>query len=83
MTPIYMIYFIIPALIFYNMQADLLWAFTDLLSAAYVVITLIFIYGKRKEIFRLFHDFWDRYEPALRRGEKPAKVEFGTIEKES
>ncbi|HIW48737.1 MAG TPA: amino acid carrier protein [Firmicutes bacterium] len=83
MTPIYMIYFIIPALIFYNMQADLLWAFTDLLSAAYVVITLIFIYGKRKEIFRLFHDFWDRYEPALRRGEKPAKVEFDTIEKES
>ncbi len=82
MTPVYMIYFIIPALVFYNLQADLLWAFTDLLSACYVIITLVFIYGKRKEIFRLYNDFWDRFIPALNRGEKPDKVSYETIEKE-
>lgn len=80
MIPVYMIYFIIPAVVFYNMQADLLWAFTDLLSAGYVMVTLFFIYGKRKEIFRLFNDFWDRYLPAIKRGEKPEPVTYGTIE---
>ncbi len=81
MIPVYMIYFIIPAVVFYNMKADLLWAFTDLLSAGYVMVTLFFIYGKRKEIFRLFNDFWDRFLPALNRGEKPEPVSYETIEK--
>jgi AGCS family alanine or glycine:cation symporter len=81
-TPVYMVYFLIPALIFYNIKADLLWAFTDVLSAAYVIITLVFIYAKRKEIMRLFNDFWDRFVPAIERGEKPAKVSFETIEKD-
>ena len=82
MTPVYMIYFIIPALVFYDLEADLLWAFTDLLSAMYVVITLVFIYGKRKEIFRLYNDFWNRFIPAIERGEKPEPVAYDTIEKE-
>ena len=77
-----MIYFIIPALVFYDLEADLLWAFTDLLSAMYVVITLVFIYGKRKEIFRLYNDFWNRFIPAIERGEKPEPVAYDTIEKE-
>ena len=81
MTPIYIVYFIIPALVFYDLEADLLWAFTDLLSAIYVIITLIFIYGKRKEIFALVNDFWDRFIPALDRGENPEKVSYETIEK--
>ncbi len=81
MTPVYMIYFIIPALAFYNLEADLLWAFTDLLSAGYVIVTLIFIYAKRKEIFRLYDDFWNRFIPAINRGEKPEKVAYETIEK--
>lgn len=81
-TPIYMVYFMIPALFFYNVQADMLWAFTDILSALYVIITLVFIYAKRKEIFRLFNDFWDRFIPAIERGEKPKKVSFETIEKD-
>ena len=80
MTPIYMLYFIIPALVFYDLEADLLWAFTDLLSAGYVIVTLVFIYGKRKEIFRLYNDFWDRFIPAIQRGEKPQKVSYETIE---
>lgn len=56
--PVYMVYYLIPCLIFYNIKADVLWAFTDILTASYVVITLIFIYAKQKEIFRLFDDFW-------------------------
>ena len=69
MTPVYMLYFIIPALVFYDLEADLLWAFTDLLSAGYVIVTLVFIYGKRKEIFRLYNDLWDRFLPTIQRGE--------------
>ena len=82
MTPVYMLYFIIPALVFYDLEADLLWAFTDLLSAGYVIVTLVFIYGKRKEIFRLYNDFWDRFIPAIQRGEKPQKVSYETIEEQ-
>ena len=76
MMPLYMIYYMIPCVIFYNIQADVLWAFTDIISAAYVAITLFFIYARRKEIFRLFHDFWDRYIPARERGENPPIVSY-------
>ncbi len=72
--PVYMVYYLIPCLIFYNIKADVLWAFTDILTAAYVVITLIFIYAKQKEIFRLFDDFWYRFLPAKNRGENPPPV---------
>lgn len=80
-TPVYMVYFMLPALVFYNIKADMLWAVTDILSAVYVIITLTFIYTKRKEIFRLYHDFWDRFVPAIERGEHPEKVSYETIEK--
>ena len=76
MMPIYMLYYMTPCVIFYNIQADILWAFTDILSAAYVIITLFFIYSKHKEIFRLFDDFWKRYLPAKERGEEPPYVTF-------
>ncbi len=72
-TPIYMVYYMLPCLLFYNIKADLLWAATDLLNAVYVIVTLIFIYSKRKEIMRLYNDFWDRFIPALKRGEYPEK----------
>ena len=67
-------------LLFYNIKADLLWAATDLLNAVYVIVTLIFIYSKRKEIMRLYNDFWDRFIPALKRGEYPEKVSYETVE---
>ena len=57
----YMIYFIIPVIFFSNFDADLLWAATDLLSAIYVIVTLTLIYGKRKEIFRLYKDFYSKH----------------------
>ena len=82
-TPIYMVYYMIPCVFFYNIQADALWAMTDLLSAAYVVITLLFIFTQQKEIFRLFRDFWDRYIPARERGENPPPVTFGTIDEKA
>lgn len=58
-TYAYMVYFIIPVIFFSNFEAGLLWAVTDLLSAIYVIVTLVLIYGKRKEIFRLFDEFWN------------------------
>lgn len=54
-------------------------AATDLLSAVYVIVTLIFIYSKRKEIMRLYNDFC-RFIPALKRGEHPEKVSYKTVE---
>jgi len=83
LTPVYMIYFLLPAVAFYNVDAAALWAATDILSGCYVIVTLIFIYGKHREIFRLYNDFWDRFLPALARGETPAKVSYETVEKES
>ena len=53
-TPVYMVYFLLPAVAFYNVDAAALWAATDILSACYVIMTLIFVYGKHKEIMRLF-----------------------------
>lgn len=78
---VYIVYYMVPCLFFYNVEADLLWAFTDILSAVYILITLFFIYSKRKMIFSLFDDFWKRFLPALQRGEKPEKVSFETLEK--
>ena len=76
MMPVYMIYYMLPCVIFYNIQADILWAFTDIISAAYVIITLCIIAAKHREIFRLFDDFWKRYLPAKDRGENPPYVNF-------
>lgn len=74
--PLYMIYYMIPCVVFYNVEADAIWAFTDILSAAYVAITLFIIYAKHREIFRLFDDFWKRFLPAKERGDNPPPVSF-------
>ncbi len=68
--------------IFYNIEADLLWAFTDILSAVYVLITIFIIAAKHKEIFRLFDDFWNRYLPDKERGENPPYVSFDCHQEE-
>ena len=76
MMPIYMVYYMLPCVIFYNIEADALWAFTDILSALYVLITVFIIVAKRKEIFRLFDDFWKRYLPEKEAGKNPPYVTF-------
>ena len=78
--PLYKIYYLLPCVVFYDVQADVLWAFTDILSALYVAITIFIIVAKHKEIFRVFDDFWKRYLPAKERGENPPMVSF--VEKE-
>ena len=60
----------------YNIEADVLWAFTGILSAVYVLITIFIIAAKHREIFRLFRDFWERYLPAKERGENPPFVSY-------
>lgn len=76
LRPYYMIYYMVPCVIFYNLEADILWAFTDILSALYVLITIFIILAKHREIFRIFDDFWQRYLPAKKRGENPEYVSF-------
>lgn len=78
-TKVYMIYYMIPCVVLYNAKADALWAMTDILSAIYVMITILFIVTQRKEIFRLFNDFWFRFLTAQERGENPPVVAYGTV----
>ncbi len=82
MMSLYMIYYLVPCVLFYNIEAEALWAFTDVLSAVYVLITVFIIAAKHKEIFRLFDDFWKRYLPALQRGEHPPIVSFDCRERD-
>ena len=82
MMPIYIVYYMLPCVIFYNIEAEALWAFTDILSALYVCITVFIIVAKRKEIFRLFDDFWNRYLPAKEAGENPPYVTFDCKEQD-
>ena len=82
MMPVYMIYYMIPSVVLYRVKADTLWAFTDILSAMYVAITIFIIIAKHREIFRLFDDFWKRYLPAKERGENPPYVVFDCAEED-
>ena len=82
MMPIYIVYFMLPCVIFYNIEAEALWAFTDILSVLYVCITVFIIVAKRKEIFRLFDDFWNRYLPAKEAGENPPYDTFDCKEQD-
>ncbi len=83
LRPLYMVYYMVPCVVFYNIKADTLWAFTDILSAVYVMITLFIIYAKHKEIFRLFDDFWNRYLPEKKAGKNPPMVVFDCAKEES
>ncbi len=82
-TFLYILYYMVPCVLFYNIQANTLWAMTDVLSAIYVGITILFIITQRKEIFRLVDDFWNRFLPAKEKGENPEMVVYGTIEEEA
>ena len=82
-TRVYMVYYMLPCVLFYNIEAASLWAMTDILSAIYILITTLFIVTQRKEILRLFHDFWDRYLPALERGEHPEAVTYGSLDEKA
>ena len=78
-----MVYYMLTCVLFYSIEADALWAMTDLLSAIYVIITLLFIYTQQKEIFRLFHDFRERFIPAKEQGEHPEPVVYGAVDKKA
>ena len=76
-TRLYMLYYMVPCVMLYDIRADALWAMTDILSAVYVFFTLLFIYTQQKEIMLLFNDFWFRFLPAKERGEQPPAVSYG------
>lgn len=79
-TKIYMLYYLVPCVFLYNVQATTLWAMTDILSGIYVIVTMDFIYTKQGEIIRLFKDFWDRYLPLKEAGENIPPVVYGNKE---
>jgi AGCS family alanine or glycine:cation symporter len=79
-TKIYMLYYLVPCVFLYNVQATTLWAMTDILSGIYVIVTMVFIYTKQKEIIRLFKDFWDRYLPLKEQGKDVPPVVYGQKE---
>ncbi len=79
-TKIYMLYYLVPCVFLYNVQATTLWAMTDILSGIYVIVTMVFIYTKQGEIIRLFKDFWDRYLPLKEAGENVPPVVYGNKE---
>ena len=45
---IYMLYYMVPCVIMYDIKADALWAMTDILSAVYVMMTLLFVFTQQK-----------------------------------
>ncbi len=80
--PFYMIYYMIPCVVLYSMEADAIWAFTDILSAMYVIITIFIIIAKHREIFSLFDDFWKRFLPEKEAGKNPTNVSFDCYNEE-
>ncbi len=73
---IYMVYFLVPVFLFSDLEAELLWIVTDLITASYVIITLLLVFLNRKELRRLYNDFWQRFIPAKKRGENPPIVSY-------
>lgn len=76
---IHIAYFLLPIIFLSTMQVEFIWALQDLISCAFIFITAILVFGNRKEIMRLFHDFFDRYIPAVERGENPDPIIYGEV----
>lgn len=79
-TYVYMVYYMVPAVVFAQLDVDLIWATTDVISACYVLITLLMIAVNIKEIMRLVKDFWGRFIPAIERGDNPEPVSYGEVD---
>lgn len=79
----YMVYYIIPAVFFAHLDVAIIWATTDVISACYALVTLLLIFMNWREILRLFDDFWNRFIPAIQRGESPAPVNYATVDEKA
>lgn len=76
-TRLFLLYFLVPVCLLPNIEANLLWAMTDLITGLYVILTVFLIVMNLKELKRLFNDFWERFIPAKERGENPPIVSYG------
>ena len=72
-------YYVLPLVFLSTLDVAAIWALQDLISAVFILLTVTLIIGNRKEIMRLFHDFFDNYLPALKRGENPEPVIYGEV----
>ena len=79
----YMVYYMIPAVFFAHLDVAIIWATTDVISACYALVTLLLIFMNWREILRLFDDFWNRFIPAIQRGESPAPVNYATVDEKA
>jgi len=75
MTKVFIVYFLAPMFLA-GADTGLLWLVTDTATIIGVVATLVIIWVLRGEILRLHNDFYDRYLPALERGENPPHVSY-------
>ena len=77
---IYMLYYMVPCVIMYDIKADALWAI-DRYPVRCVCHDdpAVCLYAAKGN-HAACKDFWDRYLPAYERGEHPPVVSFGTIE---
>ena len=71
----FIVYFIGP-MVFAGADTGLLWLISDSVLIISVVASLICLFFLRKVVVDLHYDFWDRYLPALERGENPERVSF-------
>lgn len=76
-TWIFIAYFLGPIFLA-GADTGLLWLVTDTMTIIGVVAALACLIALRKVVVELHYDFWDRYLPALERGENPSRVSFAS-----
>ncbi len=72
---IYIVYYIGPQF-FAGMDTGVVWMIADtilIISVAASILALVFL---RKSVLELHNDYWDRFIPALERGEEPDGLSF-------
>ncbi len=59
-----------------TLDADFLWALADFSGILNIICTVTILFVLRKEAVSIGKDFFERYLPALQRGEKPEPVNY-------
>ncbi len=59
-----------------TLDADFLWALADFSGILNIICTVTILFMLRKEAVSIGRDFFDRYLPAVQRGEKPEPVSY-------
>ena len=74
-TWIFIAYFLAPIFLA-GADTGLLWVVTDTVTIISVVAALLCLVFLRHEVVKMHNDFWNRYLPALEKGENPERVSY-------